>query len=280
MGRLGALLELELNKLEGRYDGKKTSAANATSEDRLLERADKLDAGETLILAKSTETNRLVALEVDWYQFRAQIDHLETSLIMVTKTFSGTAQLVCPLEIQQIGSWRWLRVKLNRVTCPEDLNISTSFRLSVDSASIIFPQITSSELCRELRCNSKLLELERHQLQPLQTLRIPPSMPSVFPRQSPLQGPATLTEELQLTKSQVTYLIGAAGTRIEATRLDSQATIKVLPIPRRLTASEQNHPHTQTQSLAITGNHYQVATALVLLECQLNLHRLAPRQHL
>lgn len=86
------------------------------------------------------------------------------------------------------------------------------------------------------------------------------------------------SQELLLNKDQVTYLIGKNGTRIETIRQVSRATIKVLPISKRLTTKELNHPDIVVQSISITGDWYQIALAFAYIEANLQLYKLGPRR--
>ncbi|QLL32536.1 hypothetical protein HG536_0D00580 [Torulaspora globosa] len=274
------LHELDLNSLPGPQETECSSAAKATA---LLARIDTLGCHRSYTVREMRPEGQYVVLEADWYEFRSQLDRLATSLVQVTKTANGTAVLVWsarPQEDETPGSWRWLRIRLNRLVTPCELNLSLPHRLSADSRSVILPQITFTELRREVLLNGRLLTCRRSELPPISA---PPGAPlpvAAGPRQAGPQAALPQTQELHLTKAAVTYLIGPVGERIEATRLQSQATIKVLPICKRLSASEQSHPRSLQQTLAITGDRLQIATAMALLEAQLSLHRLAPDHQL
>ena len=83
-----------------------------------------------------------------------------------------------------------------------------------------------------------------------------------------------------MNKYQVTYFIGKNGARFEMIRQESMATIKILPISKRLTAKELNHPDIVIQSISITGDWYQVALAFAYIEANLQLYKLGPKRML
>lgn len=77
------------------------------------------------------------------------------------------------------------------------------------------------------------------------------------------------TKEIKLSKTQVTFLIGSRGTRIEALREESGATIKIIPISEKMTMQERCHPDTVQQTILISGDLYSVALAITSIESAL-----------
>ena len=84
-----------------------------------------------------------------------------------------------------------------------------------------------------------------------------------------------LTVELTVSKAEVSFLLGHHGERIEQIRSLSCATIKILPIEKRLTLRDLNHPSQIIQQLSITGNKYSVAVALSRIEAELGMFNLS-----
>ncbi|KOG96962.1 Mer1p [Saccharomyces eubayanus] len=78
-----------------------------------------------------------------------------------------------------------------------------------------------------------------------------------------------LTKEVKLSKTQVTFLIGSRGTRIETLRKESGATIKIIPISEKMTMQERFHPETVQQTILVSGDLYSVALAITNIESAL-----------
>ncbi|QLQ79411.1 hypothetical protein HG537_0C00580 [Torulaspora globosa] len=271
------LQELDVNCLVGLEE--RSSAAKTTG---LVARIDTLPSRRSYVVRETRVGERYMVLEADWYEFRSQLDRLGASLVRVTRTANGTAVLVLYASAQEwepFGSWHWIRVRLNRLVSYSQLHILVPYLVSADSKSVVLPQITSRQLSEVVSCNSSVLTYgDEVALRP--AVSWPAVSQTVAPVSAPQAAPQAHTQELHLTKAAVTYLIGTAGERIETTRLCSQATIKVFPISKRLSASEQNHPRSQQQTLALTGTRHQLATAMALLETQLNLHYQAPNHQI
>lgn len=267
------LRELDVNCLASRQEPESSSESSAAKE--MLARIDRLGSRGSWKVRDMREDEQYVVLEADWYEFRSHLDRLAASLVQVTKTAEGTGILVlCARLNEAAGCWHWLRIRLNRLVSSQ-LRISVPHRVSADSRSVVLPEATFTQLRQELLRNCSLTwrcdELPA----------APPAPPAApLPAAGPLaalpQTQAALqTQELHLTKTAVTYLIGPAGERIESTRLQSQATIKVLPISAR-----ETRPRSLPQTLALTGDRQQIATAMALIEAQLTLHHLAPNHQL
>ena len=78
-----------------------------------------------------------------------------------------------------------------------------------------------------------------------------------------------VTLEIKLNKTQITFLIGAKGTRIESLREKSGASIKIIPISDKMTAHERNHPESVQQTILISGDLYSIALAVTSIESAL-----------
>ncbi|AAS50598.1 ABL173Cp [Eremothecium gossypii ATCC 10895] len=99
----------------------------------------------------------------------------------------------------------------------------------------------------------------------------PPLPTPVAPLHAALALP-TITQELELNKPQVSFLIGENGSRIEYIKVASSAIVKVLPIKNKLQNSELKNPSCVRQSLAITGDLCAVARALTSIQAFLDLY--------
>lgn len=235
---------------------------------------DALQSGQTWY-AKTAPERPHISLEIDWFEFRAMADQVEQGIAAVSKSYKGTVLVLSALDSRVtdlLAGCSWLGLKLNRMVYHDQLSLISKFRLCDGSKSVCIAHPQPEALRRDLKDHLNLFEW--HGINPF-------ALSTLAPAEDPgLRGcavippiaPPIATQELHLAKAHVTYLIGIEGTRIEATRQQSQATIKVLPLqhPARSTARSTG------QTIAITGTPEQVACALTLLEAQLTLHQLAP----
>lgn len=274
-GGKGPLEDVDINVVAQRESCWPSWAAKQSTPG-LVAQIDGLALGESCKTGLGGPGERYVVLEADWYEFRSQVGLLGGSLEFVVRTRVGTAVLVCNTACQPRGTWHWARIRLGRRARIEELALPAARLLSADPRTAVVPTIRAWELQQLARRQPGLLtcvwgDLPAHaELGPTEL----PALPAVSSRDRVRASAAQLqTLELQLTKTEVTYAIGRAGARIEATRVASQATIKVLPI-------EQHGPAAaQRQTLAVTGNAHERAAALALLDAQLACHRLAARGH-
>ncbi|AMD22828.1 HHR059Cp [Eremothecium sinecaudum] len=87
-------------------------------------------------------------------------------------------------------------------------------------------------------------------------------------------GSEVVTEELELNKLQISFLIGENGSRIEHIKQMSFAVIKVLPIKNKLHTHDIRNPESVNQTLAITGYLLCVTRALAIIKAYLDLYRM------
>ncbi|CCH58876.1 hypothetical protein TBLA_0B00310 [Henningerozyma blattae CBS 6284] len=81
------------------------------------------------------------------------------------------------------------------------------------------------------------------------------------------------SQDIVLVKTEVTFLIGENGERMEDIRKSSGATIKVHPLPERLTQYQRKHPNEVNQTISITGNLYCRAKAFTIMESLIRTRR-------
>lgn len=82
-------------------------------------------------------------------------------------------------------------------------------------------------------------------------------------------------KHVQLTRKEITYLIGRKGTKISRIRADSGATVKVVPLNTAINGTAQVHMRTQlAQYLRISGTSKQVHKAMRLIETEVYDYRI------
>lgn len=234
---------------------------------------------DTQIVNKVRESQWIVLI-VDCWQASRLVEGPLQNLVVVTKTQHDMRCFVSFIGkelLPAILKGTWAHIQLQEPILKEELLMDSQFHISCDRTQVtIFAEST----------NILLKDIERN-LRSFQHDKIPQSIGQLIPQgvYIPLKGMAAprvgqkiVNYELQLNKNQVTYLIGSNGARIEMLRKTSQATIKILPIAKRLTERELNHPERVTQSIIVTGDLYEVALAFACIESYLQLHQLGPRK--
>lgn len=260
----GTLKDLEVNVVLRCDDSRNKTALER--EPPISAVLNNLEQGQTYY-KKRCSGNNLLSLELDWFEFCGIALECQ-SISSVTRTHRGTAVVVSTIDqtvVRLLATCHGLILHLNRMVCEDELCLISKFWLCSDSSSIYIKKPDFQALYTDLNAQQCLF----HHSWP-QPLTPGPRNPLSHPG---LRGCTTLspsapnvtTLELHLTKTQVTYLIGVSGTRIETTRELSQATVKVIPVPDRAKST--------TQTIAITGTPLQMARALALLEAQLALYR-------
>ncbi|AET40827.1 Mer1p Ecym_6456 [Eremothecium cymbalariae DBVPG len=86
--------------------------------------------------------------------------------------------------------------------------------------------------------------------------------------------PDIITEELELNKPQISFLIGENGVRIEHIKQTSYVIIKVLPIKNKLHTQDIKNPASVHQNVTITGELYCVAKALAAIHAYIDLYNM------
>lgn len=86
--------------------------------------------------------------------------------------------------------------------------------------------------------------------------------------------PEIVSEELELNKLQISFIIGENGCRIEQIKHTSCAVIKVLPIQTKLQAQDIRNPESVHQNLAITGQLAHVTKAIIIIQAYLDLYEI------
>ncbi|CAB4253865.1 similar to Saccharomyces cerevisiae YNL210W MER1 Protein with RNA-binding motifs required for meiosis-specific mRNA splicing [Maudiozyma barnettii] len=86
---------------------------------------------------------------------------------------------------------------------------------------------------------------------------------------TPNSSPEISSLELYLNKLQISYLIGKEGYWINFIRESTEAIIKILPIPKKLSLRQINSPRSVFQTIVITGTLFEITNAVILIESTL-----------
>lgn len=251
-----------------------------------LNSIDSIAVGETLYLTSLEAPEKLLHIQLCWWKFLECISQQACrGLASVTKNSGHTALISCaPLFLLDIEfSNIWLKFGLTRFACLQELYMVSDYVLSLDRRLLSVRFNSSKDSLQEIRANEDLLLHDTHPFPPQLDVSIPAacqSNPSVTVPVLATSNPHPVTYELTLTKSEVTYLIGKAGARIQSTRESTDTTIKILPIANKLSSQALNRPESVVQAIMITGDLYTVALAMATIETQLSLHRTSPRKEL
>ncbi|SJM85668.1 uncharacterized protein ZBIST_2379 [Zygosaccharomyces bailii] len=229
---------------------------------------------------KKVRDSQWIVLIVDCWQALRLAEGPLQNLVVVTKTQNDMRYFVCFIEkelLPAILKSTWAHIQLQEPIFKEELLMDSQFHISSDRMQVTIFAESTTILLKDIERN---LHLFQHDKIPLSVVHPIPQAVHI-----PLQGTAVpqvgqriVNYEVQLNKNQVTYLIGRNGVRIEMLRKTSQATIKILPIAKRLTEQELNHPESVNQSIIVTGELYEVALAFACIESYLRLHQLGPRK--
>lgn len=181
-------------------------------------------------------------------------------------------------SFKRVWNKNWITINTGEQVFEEEFTEGPKLYISRDRLHVTIFSDSVETLLKDIEAN-----LER-----LQTKAVPQLLGCSTPPENvnlhlmhpeiPINEDRIITQELLLNKDQVTYLIGKNGMRIERIRQASKATIKILPINKRLNTRELNHPDIVTQSIFITGEWYQSALAFAYIEADLQLYKLGPRR--
>lgn len=268
MGRILAERRLELRELEQNSLPLRKPIADELSA--------VLAKGEN----KGGDTTKRITIVTDWWE----AVNIANSLVQVSisRNCMNSADLTCSFDIellQKVWKKKWLTIRSNKPVFEEDLCIMSKFSISRDQSRITIFSDSNEKLFIDIRENIQWFEETTATQSSIQFT--PPT--SVNINWNHLETSVVRhisNQELLLNKDQVTYLIGKNGIRIENIRQCSGATIKVLPISKKLNTKELNHPTMVLQSICITGNLYQVALAIAYIEMDLQLYKSGPRRML
>ncbi|SMN19782.1 similar to Saccharomyces cerevisiae YNL210W MER1 Protein with RNA-binding motifs required for meiosis-specific mRNA splicing [Maudiozyma saulgeensis] len=86
---------------------------------------------------------------------------------------------------------------------------------------------------------------------------------------NPNNIPEISSIELCLNKLQISYLIGKEGYWVNFIREFTDATIKILPIPKKLTVQQISSPRSVFQTIIVTGTLFEITNTLTLIESTL-----------
>ncbi|CAR27167.1 ZYRO0C10472p [Zygosaccharomyces rouxii] len=205
------------------------------------------------------------------------------TMVSISKNGDNSASLTCLFDgvsFKKVWNKGWITIRTGKPVFEEELTILSTFSISRDRLYVTILSDSIETLLADVGTNLK--QFEQTSEPQLPRCLTPPVSVNLPWRQSELSviKSRIFNEELSLNKDQVTYLIGKNGARIEMIRQESMATIKILPISKRLTAKELNHPDIVIQSISITGDWYQVALAFAYIEANLQLYKLGPKRML
>ncbi|GCE99613.1 RNA-binding motif protein required for MRE2-dependent mRNA splicing [Zygosaccharomyces mellis] len=208
-----------------------------------------------------------------------EVQRLSESLkpVSVSRNRDSNFNVTCLFNMDSFRrTWkkRWIIVKAAEPVFKEELLVSSELSISKNRLHVTIFSDSIETLINNVEANLEMLQTyvePQHSNWPT-----PPVSVNLYYKHSSVSIPKDYIcgQELLLNKGQVTYLIGKNGTRIEMIRQVSRATIKVLPIGKKLTAKESNHPNIVIQSISITGDWYQIALAFAHIEANLQLYKL------
>lgn len=285
------LKELDINRISFDKTIATSKIVNDSQKSTFLTLLDDLKEGESCQLRKMEPLLECVNLEIDWWHFRSLVggaEHL-SDYVCVTRKHGGTVSVLCSFQantLKRLISKDWVKLKLKRLTCATEIEMVSAHRLSDNKQFLTVFNTSFEVLFEDLQRNISLLSTECHLpvLTRFTASVLPPavliasssnsSSLSQIPQEKESQNIASY--EIPLRKSQVTYLIGKGGTRIESIRDQSKATIKILPISKKLTTYELSRPDSVLQAITITGDWLSVALAMAYIESHLNLHKIFP----
>lgn len=203
-------------------------------------------------------------------------------LVSIAKDQGGTSKATCVLQkelLPAVLKKNWAQLQLSEPILHEDLTLESQFSISRDRLQVTVFARSTVTLLKDIERN---MDYFQQREQPSQVKNWVPESVYVHweEKAAPINPCRISSYEILLNKNQVTYLIGKNGARIEALREISNATIKILPISKRLTERELNHPSCVNQSISVTGDRFEIAMAFAYIESHLELHRLGPRRML
>lgn len=285
------LKELDANCISFDKPTRKTKIVNGSQERGFLELFDDLKEGESCSLRTEKTSLQCVIVEIDWWNFRNLIGGAErlTDYVSVTRKQCSIASVLCIFQantLRKLITKDCIKLKLNRLICTDEIEMVSEHRLSGNKQFLTVFNTSFDDLFKDLQKNVSVLS-DKHPLPVFS--RFPTNVPcpimstagasnsssfSQIPQKEEPQNIATY--EIPLTKSQVTYLIGKGGSRIESIRDQSKATIKILPISKKLTIYELSRPDSVLQAITVTGDWFSVAVAMTCIESHLNLHKISP----
>lgn len=218
-----------------------------------------------LCISLNRWTLRGLIMEYPWVQ------HL---LLNVTRDWYSTVRIICNFNetlINVVNVNGYIEINCSRSVCQNDLHVISPYHLSTDGYSVILINDSSETLLNDIKNNLHLLRYITRALPIDLSYHISNSSNDlIVPRNDVTSVRDIVTCELKLNKRKITYLIGKDGHRIETIRQLSNATIKIIPIPKRLNDRELNNPNSINQSVLVSGDPHSVAIALINIEAQLS----------
>lgn len=228
---------------------------------------------------KNNESKRITVV-VDY----REVPRLSESLkpVSVSRNRDSNSNVTCLFNTDSFRkTWnkRWIIVRAAEPVFEEELLVSSELSISKNRLHVTIFSDSIETLINNVEAN---LERLQTYVEPQQSnWPTPPVSVNLYYKHLSVSIPKDhiCNQELLLNKDQVTYLIGKNGTRIEMIRQISRATIKILPIGKKLTAKESNHPNIVFQSISITGDWYQIALAFAYIEASLQLYKLEHKNY-
>ncbi|EDO16216.1 hypothetical protein Kpol_1014p36 [Vanderwaltozyma polyspora DSM 70294] len=267
--------------------------------DWLVEKVNQMNVGQSLNVNQKNHESGLIELELDYWRFQDSLDD-DTGLLdgivkvyygemgMLRVTFAYNKDLI--RRICEVHNWFGIK-------CPSMIQLGVKDEyipcyLLSNSRTVIFYKTSPLEsVVNFIDCNKNKFKFKFNTVQENEIVegKMYTSNPSevllstldmmVKPE---LERPSCdyrlniYTHFMVLTKSQVAFLIGHKGSRIEEIRESTQTTIKILPISKKLTKDEISHPSRVKQTISITGDQYSVELAIATIDSHLRLHLLSP----
>lgn len=285
------LKELDINRISFDKTIVTTKTVNDSQKSTFLRLLDDLKEGESCQLRKAEPLLECVNVEIDWWHFRSLVggaEHL-SDYVCVTRKHGGIVSVLCVFQadiLKRLISKDWVKLKLKRLTCANEIEMVSAHRLSDNKQFLTVFNTSFDVLFKDLQRNISLLSTECHLpvstrftasvLTPVVLIASSSNSSSFSQIPQEKESQNITSYEIPLRKSQVTYLIGKGGTRIESIRDQSKATIKILPISKKLTTYELSRPDSVLQAITITGDWLSVALAMAHIESHLNLHKIFP----
>lgn len=205
--------------------------------------------------------------------------HLDKIKAIIRSSFD-TIYILCTMDEDLLNlaySNGILEICLPRFILREDLKIFNSSFYTYHDNHLRILQEDISQLFLKVKIKASVICFTIEEISVINQEVLPQSLTVTELQKSnykiqgngPQRQDFIVTLEIKLTKTQITFLIGAKGTRIESLRERSGASIKIIPISEKMTMHERNHPDIVQQTMLISGDLYSIALAVTNIESAL-----------